>query len=424
MYPTEDLYDGFFADCSGVATDSRDIPPGSMFFALHGASFDGNAFVCDALDKGAAYAVADSDEPAKARPDLADRIIRTDDTLRTLQALAREHRRRLEIPIIGIVGSNGKTTTKELVTRVLAEKFEVSATRGNLNNHIGVPLTLLSMTRDTQIGVVEMGASACGEIALLASIAEPNYGIITNIGRSHLEGFGGVEGIRRGKGELFDFLEENGGTAFVPIEDAVLAEMAAERPNMAVEYYSRTIADGIESRLEGEYNRANIAAAAETGLYFGVDGERIAHAIGSYEPTNNRSQRVESGRNTLIADCYNANPSSMAAAIENMRKNTAARKLLILGDMLELGQWSDEEHDTVLQAAAEIDGAEIYLVGENLRKAAERYAAADGTPECRIETFADADALAARLTADPPTGYTVLIKGSHGISLEKIIKLL
>ena len=425
MLPIKDLYDDFFAKCSCVATDSRNIPPQSLFFALHGASFDGNGFVCEALDKGAAYAVADSDAPLESRPDLADRIIRTDDTLRTLQELAREHRRRLEIPIIGIVGSNGKTTTKELVARVLAEKFEVAYTRGNLNNHIGVPLTLLAMTRDTQIGVVEMGASACGEIALLASIAEPNYGIITNIGRSHLEGFGGVEGIRRGKGELFDFLAENGGTAFVPIEDATLAEMAAERENMAVEYYSRTIADGIASRLEGEYNRANIAAAAEAGIYFGIDAERIAHAIGSYEPTNNRSQRVESGRNSLIVDCYNANPSSMAAAIENMRANTAGRKLLILGDMLELGQWSDGEHDTALQAAAAIDGAEILLVGDNFRRAAERYAASGADDaECRIETFADADALATRLTANPPTGYTVLIKGSHGIALEKIINLL
>ena len=425
MITVKELYDDFFADCSGVTTDSRNIPPDSIFFALHGASFDGNRFVCEALDKGAEYAVADSDAPLESRPDLADRIIRTDDTLQTLQALAREHRRRLEIPIIGIVGSNGKTTTKELVASVLAEKFEVAATRGNLNNHIGVPLTLLAMTRDTQIGIVEMGASACGEIALLASIAEPNYGIITNIGRSHLEGFGGVEGIRRGKGELFDFLAENGGTAFVPIEDATLAAMAEERENLNIEYYSRTIAEGIDSRLEGEYNRANIAAAAEAGIYFGIDAERIAHAIGSYEPTNNRSQRVESGRNSIIVDCYNANPSSMTAAIENIRKNTSDRKLLILGDMLELGQWSDAEHDAVLRAAAAIDGAEILLVGDNFRKAAERYAASGAEDAYRrIETFADADALASRLKSDPPTGRTVLIKGSHGIALEKTINLL
>lgn len=411
-----ELYDNCFTRCTGVTTDSRNIPAGSMFFALRGASFDGNDFAADAIDKGASFAVVDSDEPARRRPDLAGRLIRTDNVLGTLQALARHHRRTLGIPIAGIVGSNGKTTTKELVSRVLAEKFEIYATHGNLNNHIGVPLTLLAMTHDTEFGVVEMGASACGEIALLASIAEPNYGVITNIGRSHLEGFGGPEGVRRGKGELFDFLAANGGTAFVPREDATLVEMAGERPNMAVEYYSRSIADGIESHLEGEYNRANIAVAVEIGTYFGVAPERIANAIGSYIPDNNRSQRIESGRNTVISDCYNANPSSMAAAIENMRKETAHRKMLILGDMLELGEWSRDEHRRILQSALEIPDVRILLVGPHFAEAA------DGNAD--VKCFASTPELLDYLKANPVEGYTVLVKGSHSMALEKVLKLL
>ena len=221
-----------------ISTDSRRIEPDSVFFALRGASFDGNRFAADALEKGAAYAVVDDPSLPNTRPDKADRLIVVDDALQTLQTLAREHRRELGLPILAITGSNGKTTTKELVSRVLADRFEVYATHGNLNNHIGVPLTLLAMTRDTEFGVVEMGASACGELALLASVAKPNYGILTNIGLAHLEGFGGPEGVRRGKGELFDFLAANGGHAFVPADDEILTGMAAERDSLAAEYYS------------------------------------------------------------------------------------------------------------------------------------------------------------------------------------------
>lgn len=421
MYDAKELYD-IFEKCSGVSTDSRRIEAGSMFFALHGASFDGNAFAADALADGAAYAVVDSDEPIARHPESADRMVRVADTLEALQALSREHRRRLAIPIIGIVGSNGKTTTKELVSRVLAERFEVGATRGNLNNHIGVPLTLLSMNRDTEFGVVEMGASACGEIAALCAIAEPNYGIITNIGRSHLEGFGGVDGIRRGKGELFDYLCLNGGRAFVPQEDAVLVEMASERTDMAVEYYSRTVADGIESRLSGEYNRANIAAATVVGRYFDIDDERIREAIAGYEPDNNRSQAVTTERNRLIVDCYNANPSSMQAAIANLASQTGAHKILILGDMLELGQWSAEEHRRILESALHIEGARILLIGSEF---AEAYKSLGERPETACCTaFASTEAAAEYLRTDPPSGATILIKGSHKWALEKLIPLL
>ena len=416
MNDIERLYD-LFGECTGVTTDSRNVGEGTLFVALRGASFDGNKFVCAALDAGAKYAIADSDEPAVERPDLAERIILVEDSLSTLQALAREHRRRLALPIIGIVGSNGKTTTKELVSRVLAERFEVYATRGNLNNHIGVPLTLLSMTRDTEFGVVEMGASACKEIELLASIAEPNYGIITNIGRAHLEGFGGEEGVRRGKGELFDFLAENGGHAFIPQEDTTLVSMATERENLVAEYYSRAIADGVPSNLEGEYNRANIAAAIAVGRYFDIPQERIADAIASYTPDNNRSQKVATERNTLIVDCYNANPSSMAVAIENMRSEEAVDKLLILGDMLELGEWSHNEHCHTLESALSIEGAEIFTVGAHFRKAAE-------TLMADVKCFDNTAALGEYLTINTLAGRTILLKGSRGIALEKIIEKL
>ena len=416
MIDIERIYD-LFSECSGVTTDSRSINEGSLFVALRGASFDGNKFVGAALDAGAKFAIADSEEPLRERPELAERIILVEDSLVALQELAREHRRRLALPIIGIVGSNGKTTTKELVSRVLAEHFEIYATRGNLNNHIGVPLTLLAMTRDTEFGVVEMGASACGEIALLASIAEPNYGIITNIGRAHLEGFGGEEGVRRGKGELFDFLAENGGHAFVPEEDATLVSMAAEREILAVEHYSRTIADGVKSHLEGEYNRANIAAAIAVGQYFDIPQERIVDAIANYTPDNNRSQRVSTERNTLIVDCYNANPSSMAAAIENMRSETAKSKLLILGDMLELGEWSGEEHRRILETALSIEQAEIITVGKHFREAAYSLAA-------EVKCFDDTSALGDYLTLNVLRGRTILLKGSRGIALEKIIEKL
>ena len=233
-----ELYE-LFSQHPRISTDTRRIEPDSIFFALRGDTFDGNRFVAEALEKGAAYAV--SDDPQVAASDERQRIVLVDDTLKALQDLARCHRRALGIPILAISGSNGKTTTKELVSRVLAERFEVYATRGNLNNHIGVPLTLLAMTRDTEFGVVEMGASACGELALLASVAEPNYGILTNIGLAHLEGFGGPEGVRRGKGELFDFLAANGGHAFVPADDEILTGMAAERDSLAAEYYSASL---------------------------------------------------------------------------------------------------------------------------------------------------------------------------------------
>lgn len=412
-----ELYN-IFNQCTGVTTDSRKVSQGVLFVALRGENFDGNRFAIQALKDGAAYAVIDNPELLEQAAELTERLILVEDTLSALQALAAEHRRQLAIPIIGIVGSNGKTTTKELVSHVLAEKFEVYATQGNLNNHIGVPLTLLAMNRNTEFGVVEMGASAQKEIELLCSISQPNYGIITNIGNAHLEGFGGKEGIAKGKGELFDWLESNGGHAFVPMEDVKLCDMALQRCNMMTEYYSRSIAEGYKSHLSGDYNRYNIAAAVAVGRYFGIDEHRIASAIESYIPDNNRSQEVTTERrNIVIIDCYNANPSSMEVAIENISSKRGERNLLILGDMLELGKWSFDEHCRILQLAAQVENAELLLVGSEFSRAA--HALGIGATCCTDSTEA-ADWVAQNKISDT----VILLKGSRGIKLEKLIGVL
>ena len=412
------LYD-LFRDHPRVTTDSRHIEPGGIFFALKGERFDGNRFAAESLRLGAAFAVADDpalrDDPAARE----GRLIVVDDALGALQELAREHRRELGIPVLAVTGSNGKTTTKELRRRVLSERFTVLATGGNLNNHIGVPLTLLSLTREAEFAVVEMGASARGEIALLASIAEPNYGLITNIGRAHLDGFGGPEGVRRGKGELFDFLRDNGGRAFVAAEDATLTAMAREREPMAVEYYSLALADDVPCHLEGEYNRANVAAAVAVGRYFGIAEERILHAVDSYVPTNNRSQRMLTERNTLILDCYNANPSSMQAALDNFlvqQPDAGAGKAVILGDMLELGDWSRDEHRHVVRLAARDTQARILLVGEHF---AEACRSLDPLPP-NVTCFPTRQELEEHLDRNPLSGSLILVKGSRGIGLEHL----
>ena len=412
------LYD-LFRDHPRITTDSRHIEPGGIFFALKGERFDGNRFAAESLRLGAAFAVADDpalrDDPAARE----GRLIVVDDALGALQELAREHRRELGIPVLAVTGSNGKTTTKELLRRVLSEHFTVLATGGNLNNHIGVPLTLLSLTREAEFAVVEMGASARGEIALLASIAEPNYGLITNIGRAHLDGFGGPEGVRRGKGELFDFLRDNGGRAFVAAEDATLTAMAREREPMAVEYYSLALADDVPCHLEGEYNRANVAAAVAVGRYFGIAEERILHAVDSYVPTNNRSQRLLTERNTLILDCYNANPSSMQAALDNFlvqQPDAGAGKAVILGDMLELGDWSRDEHRHVVRLAARDTQARILLVGEHF---AEACRSLDPLPP-NVTCFPTRQELEEHLDRNPLSGSLILVKGSRGIGLEHL----
>ena len=412
-----DLY-ALFRAHPHVSTDSRRIEPGSIFFALRGANFNGNRFVRDALEKGAAAAVCDEPEAL-----IDPRVRLVGDTLTALQELAREHRRALGIPILAISGSSGKTTTKELVSRVLAARFTVYATQGNLNNHIGVPLTLLAMDRDTEFGVVEMGASACGEIARLSEITEPDYGVLTNIGRAHLEGFGGPEGVRQGKGELFDYLAAHGGRAFVPADDETLNAMAAERESLATEYYPVSLADGFESHLEGGYNRFNIAAAVAIGRYFEIPDAEIGRAVAEYRPDNHRSQRIETSRNTVIADCYNANPTSMRAAIENFLSQPLGerrRRVLILGDMLELGEWSVVEHETIIELAARHPRAELLLVGEEFARA---YAALPEKP-ARVTLCPSQEELRHLLQTDPVEEALVLVKGSHGIGLEKVLDTL
>lgn len=412
------LYD-LLRDHPRVVTDSRRIEPGSMYFALRGDRFDGNRFVAESLERGAAYAVADDPALAGDPAARAGRLILVPDVLQTLQALARDHRRELGIPVLAVTGSNGKTTTKELLRRVLSERFTLLATEGNLNNHIGVPLTLLSLNHEAEFAIVEMGASALGEIALLASIAEPNYGLITNIGRAHLDGFGGPEGVRRGKGELFDFLRDNGGRAFVASEDGTLTSMARERAPMAVEYYSLALADDVPNHLEGGYNRANIAAAIAVGRYFGIAEERILHAVAAYEPTNNRSQRMRTARNTLILDCYNANPSSMQAALDNFLTQCPCpeqSKAMILGDMLELGDWSRDEHRHVIRLAARDTEARILLVGERFSEACRSL---DPLPR-NVACFPTRHALEQHLGDYPLSGALILIKGSRGIGLEHL----
>lgn len=412
-----DLYE-LYRSHPHVSTDTRHIEPDSIFFALRGANFDGNRFAAEALEKGAAAAVID--DPA-ALTDPRMRLV--GDTLTALQELARLHRRTLGIPILAISGSSGKTTTKELVSRVLATRFRISATQGNLNNHIGVPLTLLAMDAQTQFGIVEMGASACGEIALLASIAEPDYGLLTNIGRAHLEGFGGPEGVRRGKGELFDYLAAHGGTAFVLSDDETLNAMAAERESLAVEYYPASLADGFKTHLEGNYNRFNVAAAVAVGRHFGITDAEIQRAVADYVPDNHRSQRIETRRNTVIADCYNANPGSMRAAIENLlgeELGERKRRVMILGDMLELGEWSLSEHGTIIRQAARDPEAELILVGGEFARA---YAALPDPP-ARVTLCPTREELRHLLQTDPVDDALVLVKGSHGVGLEKILDLL
>ncbi len=417
------LYD-LFAAGHPVVTDSRKVVPGAIFFALKGGNFDGNAYAADALEAGAAAAVVDDPQVA-----VDERFIVIPDVLKALQALARHHRRTLDIPVLAITGSNGKTTTKELIHRVLSTRFKVSATQGNLNNHIGVPLTLLAIAPGTEFAVVEMGANHRGEIAAYCAVAEPDYGLITNVGKAHLEGFGSEAGVRQGKGELFDYLARTDGTAFYLAESEALGEMAAARPGLTAYGYSAdaltvmpsengllTLKYGnrlIHTQLAGDYNRFNVAAALAVGDYFEVDPAEAVAAVESYAPDNHRSQRIETERNILYLDAYNANPSSLAAALENFSSTDEPgyRKVLILGDMLELGAYAEAEHRAILEKIEELGFEEVYLVGEV-------FSALDKN------AFPTVGKLAEYLTQNPVTQSVILIKGSRGIRLEELVPVL
>ncbi|MBP1617053.1 MAG: UDP-N-acetylmuramyl pentapeptide synthase [Bacteroidetes bacterium] len=413
-----------------VTTDSRNCPEGSLFFALKGNNFNGNQYAQSALEKGCSYAIVDEPEFATN-----ERIILVDDCLVALQQLANYHRRKLKTPIIGITGTNGKTTTKELVAAVLAKEFNVAFTQGNLNNHIGVPLTLLKLTPETEIAVVEMGANHVGEIKMLAEIAEPNFGLITNVGRAHLEGFGSFDNIVKTKTELYDFIRnKKNGKLFVDIDNPILKEksegitsvsygtdpnaflrgrVVSNNPFIELEWTFLDNSYQVQTNLIGEYNFSNVMAAIAVGKFLGVKADDICDALAEYRPTNNRSQLKKTGSNTLIVDAYNANPTSMFAALTNFNQIRGPKKAVILGDMLELGEESDDEHEKVIDFIEKSLYEKVYLVGSQFKKLS-RNAPAFLTVEEMIEV----------LKKDPLSGYTLLVKGSHGIHLEKCIDVL
>lgn len=424
-----------------ITTDSRDCPEGSIFFALKGESFDGNRFAKAALEKGCAYAVIDEREFAEEGN---GRLILVDNVLTTFKELAREHRRRFDIPVIGITGTNGKTTTKELIAAVLGEKYNVMYTRGNFNNDVGVPKTLFSLRPEHEIAVVEMGASHPGDIKALVDYVEPTCGLITNVGRAHLQGFGSFEGVKRTKGELYDFLESHNGLLFLNESNPDLMEMAAQRNFGRIISYGRdeggnvegevidcspflnfrwrqhlhagqipANAYEVETHLIGAYNLDNMLAAIAVGLHFGVSPAQINHALGHYIPSNNRSQLETTEHNRLIVDAYNANPSSMAAAIDNFKLMKAERKMAILGDMLELGAVSDEEHQKTVDALAAAGIKEVWLVGEEF-----------GKTHTAFRKFKNVDEVKAAIAAHRPEDYYILIKGSNGIHLSQLPELL
>ncbi len=418
----KDLY-ALFLQSAGVNTDTRTIRENQLFVALKGENFDGNAFALQALEAGACYAVVNDTVQAED-----PRLVKVPDTLQTLQALAAYHRQQLDIPVIGLTGTNGKTTTKELIRSVLAAKYKVTATEGNLNNDIGVPLSVLKIGADAQLAIIEMGASHPEDLRPLLAVAQPTHGLITNVGKAHLEGFGSFEGVKHAKGLLYDWLKEHDGIAFANGDDAVLQEMLWERGLSCIAYGMQDVQvlpsspeepflrmqfpDALlETHLVGAYNAANVLAALKLGWFFNVPRQDALDAVAAYVPSNNRSQLMKTARNTVIVDAYNANPSSMAVALDNLAL-VEGRKVALLGDMRELGADSAAEHSKVV---ARLNGLEAFLVGEEFTRAAA------GTA---LKTFATSDELADYLQANPLEGCTVLVKGSRGTRMEKVIPAL
>jgi len=428
---TEQIY-RLLKESKGLSTDSRSISGGQMFFALWGDKFNGNKYAAEALKKGASWAVID--DPAFEN----EKTILVDDTLTELQKLATHHRKQLKCPVIAITGSNGKTTTKELLAAVLSKKFKVHYTKKNLNNQIGVPLTILSADEGTEIMVLEMGASHIGEIRTLCLIARPDYGIITNIGAAHIEGFGSFEGVVKAKTELYEHLRKINGIAFYNDTDKLISEKIYKIVNRAVPYsdpagielrISPELTDlklslsvkyrqkklKIRTNLFGIYNTDNIKAAIAAGLFFGIDLEDIADAVENYIPENNRSQVVITKNNTLICDSYNANPVSMKMAIESFASTDSGKKLCILGDMLELGDKSEEEHIKIHRVLTDHNLQNVMLAGPVFAKVSAGF---------RFKTFTSVTRLKEFLRIKPVKGYHILIKGSRGMELEQIFDML
>lgn len=443
----QEIYKIFLRHCV-VTTDSRDCVEGSVFLSLKGATFNGNAFALKALEQGCTYAIVDEDIVlGEADERLRSRLIRVDDCLETLQALAREHRRALRTPVIAVTGTNGKTTTKELIAAVLGKKYNVLYTQGNLNNHIGVPKTLLRLTKEHDIAVIEMGANHPGEIRTLVNIAEPDTGIITNVGRAHLQGFGSFEGVKRTKGELYDYLaaKSSDSLIFINADDADLKQMADDRGITHRIQYGTHERDGsavcgeitgcdpflnfrwganaqlsteVSTHLIGAYNIYNMLAAAAIGLHFGVSQQDISDALSEYVPSNNRSQMTVTANNRLIVDAYNANPTSMAAALTNFRDMKAEGKMVILGEMGELGDDTAEEHVKVMRFLSEAAIADIWLVGNAFRRAAET------APVAGARFFDNVEDVKTAVATDKPQGHTILIKGSNATKLFQLPPLL
>ena len=423
-----DLYDLFIHNPQ-ITTDSRNCPKGSMFFALKGDKFDGNQYAGKALASGCVYAVIDN-------PDyyIGERTILVDNVLKTLQQLAHHHRKVLGLPIIGITGTNGKTTTKELLAAVLSTKFNLLYTEGNFNNHIGVPLTLLRLTHDHEMAVIEMGASHPGDIKELVDIVHPNYGIITNVGRAHLEGFGSFEGVIRTKGELYDYIRRSKGKIFIKKENEYLQSIAKGIEQITYGNGDDAFASGqvvscdpflvfnwkqqgklhtVETHMIGSYNLDNVLAAVAVGRFFKIPAERISRAIAAYEPTNNRSQFKKTENNELIIDAYNANPSSMKVALDNFITMPVQPKAIILGDMRELGPTSDELHAEVVEQIKKGQFDKVFLCGEHFSKVGKEFS-----------PFATTEAMVEELRKQPLKGYHILIKGSHSMGLEKLADIL
>ncbi len=423
-----------------ITTDSRDCPKGSIFLALKGESFNGNKFALQALEKGCAYAIVDEDVETSN-----SQIIRVDDCLQTFKDLAREHRRQFDIPVVGITGTNGKTTTKELIAAVLGKKYNVMYTEGNFNNDVGVPKTLFRLNDSYDIAVVEMGASHPGDIKTLVETVEPTCGLITNVGRAHLQGFGSFEGVMKTKGELYDFLarcEMRGARCetciFLDADNEYLVKMAKERdmknvitygsnvgkvvscdPFVNFEWYNDQSSVVVHTHLIGAYNISNILAAMTVGKYFDVPVDKIREAIEEYTPSNNRSQLTITADNRLVVDAYNANPTSMAAAIENfkaIKSDKELKKMAIIGQMGELGDVAEEEHQKVLQQLTDANLDKIWLVGEG------SWDIAAGRPGIKI--FKDVEEVKTAIGNEKPCGYYILIKGSHSNRLDKIVELL
>lgn len=418
-----------FLECSSICTDSRKITKNCMFFALKGDNFNGNAYAKSALDNGAKYCVIDEKQYAEN-----DRYILVKDTLKTLQELATFHRKTLNLPIIALTGSNGKTTTKELINSVLSTQYKTSSTKGNLNNHIGVPLTLLEMTKDTEIGIVEMGANHAKEIAFLCNIAFPDYGVITNFGKAHLEGFGSVEGVIKAKSELYDYLKTHHKLIFVNQNDEIQLKqigtyesiytfgkeiskgpnpiLKSSQPFVTLNYEENTI----NSQLTGEYNFNNISIAIAFGVFFKIKPENIKMAIEHYIPTNNRSQFIAKGSNTILMDAYNANPTSMKAALLNFEKLNNKIKIAILGDMFELGKDAEKEHQYIADLCSTLLLDKVILVGENFFKTT-----LVSTKVMAYRTFED---FKNNVNLSNIQNTTFLIKGSRGMSLERAFDMI